>query len=783
MLKLSKYKLLILLVLCLPLFVLAQEETAEDKLEEFLIQFHSAKSNSQKIALFHSSIESIRKLENADTVSSLLKGIYLDASQSNDPELHSASIEALFKWLGRILQYELIINLSDSILLNDRKITVIDSIFIYDVLAGVYCESELYDVGFDYILLRNDLINNLDSNEIKKTSSFRYKDINTLYYVSGLYHEYIAWNNNYIKEIAGTVNEKWIPNYYNNNGFACLKLFEPDSALYYFNIAKQMLSINLPGNDSLFLVMVIGNIGSALIMKGEYERAVPLLLNEINHLKRRKDPLTYRNMVSGQLSLAECYRLMGKPIRANNMLDSAWHYIQLMKYNQPIAKYILTKSKVLNDLGQYDLAYSFSDRYINYNDSVEKAKEYANSMSMRVAFDTKQKEHLISQQKKQLVNEKAKAEQNRERAQKQKYYFYFLLIGLGSILIILIVIFRSRQKQKRINMLLEQQNEKISTQAAKLKTTNSKLEELDKFKETMTSLIAHDLKNPLSTIIGLSDKAANIEQRQIKQAGTNMLNLVTNLLDVNKYENTNMPLKVRSCQVRELANSAINRVSLIAENKFIEIINQVPEDIFVGADVETLERVFENLLSNAIKYSPLNGKILILATSDEQDWVKFKVLDEGEGIDDKNIDKLFDKYYQADAKNSGEARSFGLGLAFCKMAIEAHGGSIGAEPNRGKGAEFWFTLNRIKSEDFISTKLQQVDEGQTPIIFSESERGQLETIIQQLKDIDYYEVSLILKILNQVDKFESENILSWRKRLMRAIDAANKEKYIELLNI
>jgi signal transduction histidine kinase len=168
-------------------------------------------------------------------------------------------------------------------------------------------------------------------------------------------------------------------------------------------------------------------------------------------------------------------------------------------------------------------------------------------------------------------------------------------------------IIRSRIKQKQINRLLEQKNEKISTQA-------ENLEKLDKFKEAMTSMLAHDLKNPLNTITSISDDPGKLEQKQIKQAGEKMLNMVVNLLDISKYETSTMPLKLNNWCGKTLVENVIQRINLLVENKFITIQNQVAGNIYVRADHEILERVFENLLTNAIKYSPVNGKIDITSS-------------------------------------------------------------------------------------------------------------------------------------------------------------------------
>ena len=263
------------------------------------------------------------------------------------------------------------------------------------------------------------------------------------------------------------------------------------------------------------------------------------------------------------------------------------------------------------------------------------------------------------------------------------------------------------------------------------KTVNAqkeKLQELDNFKEAMTGMIVHDLKNPLNAIIGLSSMNPEDEMMQmVNSAGNQMLNLVLNILDVQKFENTNVKLNLSEASLYELADEAYRQVSLlIKQKKQILNINIFPQTI-IRTDAEITVRVFVNMLTNAIKYTPSGGRISInqeaivftegdynknqLIPDSLKTQFKFQtplclvsVSDTGQGIPADKLHLVFEKFGQVEAKKSGSVRSTGLGMTFCKMVVEAHGGAIWITSEVGKGTNFYFTLPFVRNDESIQNE-------------------------------------------------------------------------------
>jgi signal transduction histidine kinase len=328
-------------------------------------------------------------------------------------------------------------------------------------------------------------------------------------------------------------------------------------------------------------------------------------------------------------------------------------------------------------------------------------------------------------------------------------------------------------QNKEINKTLEI----VNRQKEELHATNNRLIELDQFKEGMTGMIVHDLKNPLNSILNSN----NIQR--IKLAGKQMLNMVLNILDVQKFEDAKMHLNIQNHSAYEIAQNASNDVLMLILEKNITFENIIPIQIVIKADAEILERVFVNILTNAVKYTPNNGKITISSPEgfkNPEGFVRLAISDTGQGISADKIHLVFEKFGQVEAKKSGSVRSTGLGLTFCKLAIEAHGGSIGVESELNKGTTFWFTIPR-GTENIIINPIESKDL-KKKINLTEEEKQILLPLLPELKELEFYEVSSIRSLLKNIDVSNKPELKLWVEEMQNALRAGNEEKYLELLN-
>ena len=235
-----------------------------------------------------------------------------------------------------------------------------------------------------------------------------------------------------------------------------------------------------------------------------------------------------------------------------------------------------------------------------------------------------------------------------------------------------------------------------------LQKKNTELKKLEKLKTDLFSMLIHDLKGPISETVAnldiLSYTVPEDNQKFVEaaQAGcTTLYEMVTNLLDIARLEENKLELVYEKIAPPEFIDESVTRMFGLAKTKDLSIIQKPGASVhkeMLWGDRDVLLRVLQNLLSNAIQYSPQKEEIEVGCHQLETPEIEFYVKDNGPGIDPKHHDEIFDKYKQISKKGEGRFYSTGLGLSFCKMAVEAHRGKIEVRSDGEKGSCFAFTL-------------------------------------------------------------------------------------------
>ncbi len=255
-------------------------------------------------------------------------------------------------------------------------------------------------------------------------------------------------------------------------------------------------------------------------------------------------------------------------------------------------------------------------------------------------------------------------------------------------------------------------------------------------RQDLTDMIIHDLRSPLAAVIGgvqvandLLDSSADGTAihhalEMANESCNHLMLLVDSLLDISRLEAGHMPLERHPVLLPQLAHSAIQQMKPLAQRERVALeLDAVPQTPPVYADHELINRVLVNLLDNALKHSPSNSAVTVAivpeSISREQDrsdtivgatdtpspTVRCMVLDMGPGIPNEYRQRVFERFAQLDGRRRGK----GLGLAFCKLAVQAHGGRIWVEDNpKGRGSAFCFTLPVVPPELFPLDGLDSV---------------------------------------------------------------------------
>ncbi|UCE00438.1 MAG: GAF domain-containing protein [Chloroflexota bacterium] len=235
----------------------------------------------------------------------------------------------------------------------------------------------------------------------------------------------------------------------------------------------------------------------------------------------------------------------------------------------------------------------------------------------------------------------------------------------------------------------------------------SERKEYDKLREDLISMIYHDLRSPLSNIVSSLDVFNTMLPQDGDPAFRSLLNialrsteriqrLTNSLLDMSRLETGQPIVNLLSTSPMHLAIEAVEAVSPVADTKNQMIQLKIPAEMpVVLIDADMIRRVIINLLENAVKYSPPNGEI-ILGAALEDNYAQVWVQDSGPGIKEIDQEHIFDKFTRLNPQDS--QKGFGLGLAYCRLAIEGHGGKIWVESELGKGSRFCFTLPLVEKD-------------------------------------------------------------------------------------
>ncbi len=237
-----------------------------------------------------------------------------------------------------------------------------------------------------------------------------------------------------------------------------------------------------------------------------------------------------------------------------------------------------------------------------------------------------------------------------------------------------------------------------------------KLQEIDDMKTEFLAHVSHELRTPMASIqegthLLLDEIPGPLVQEQrttlriMADSSRRLIHLISTILDLSKMEAGMMEYRIVPVDFQRIGEVSINKVRLLADSKHVQLVlENIGERSWVKADASRLEQVLDNLLSNALKFSPEGGVVKVQVKPDLQAGVlEVTVSDTGPGIAPEDLPHIFERFYQGRTKGKHTAGS-GLGLALVKKVVEAHGGRIWIESEKGKGVTVRFILRLAKPE-------------------------------------------------------------------------------------
>jgi two-component system, sensor histidine kinase and response regulator len=272
-----------------------------------------------------------------------------------------------------------------------------------------------------------------------------------------------------------------------------------------------------------------------------------------------------------------------------------------------------------------------------------------------------------------------------------------------------------------------------------LQHSYAQLRDLEALRDHLVHLIVHDMRTPLQGILGYlqllearADSKGREYLRQAQESGAILTRLTEDLLSVHQMQSGQIELRPTPVALGEVWAEARSALAAMATMQDVELVESIPEDCApLQVDRDLIRRVLLNLVGNALKYAPRGGRIEIrveevarlarkpagngaaeraeacspppgdgaaaepAGEAAAPSWTVVSVQDNGPGILPEYHEKIFEKFGVVEAMQVGSRRSTGLGLTFCKLAVEAHGGRIGVESDKDQGCTFWFALPRV----------------------------------------------------------------------------------------
>ena len=224
----------------------------------------------------------------------------------------------------------------------------------------------------------------------------------------------------------------------------------------------------------------------------------------------------------------------------------------------------------------------------------------------------------------------------------------------------------------------------------------------DKAKRDLIANVSHDLRTPLTMISGYGEMMQDMPEEKtdenlqvIVDESKRLNSLVNDLLDLSKMQSSQIKLTEEDMDLTVMVETQMKKYDIYTVQDGFQIEKELGDSAMIHADPKRMEQVFNNFMTNAINYSGAK-KHIIVREKVQKDSVRVEVQDFGEGIEEKNLSKVWDRYYKIDKEHVRVSNGSGIGLALCREILELHHAKYGVESEVGSGSTFWFEFPLIK---------------------------------------------------------------------------------------
>lgn len=473
----------------------------------------------------------------------------------------------------------------------------------------------------------------------------------------------------------------------NNIGLILYDRQQYDSSLLYFHEALDKLAedtIESAVHQDILLT-VYNNIALSYTDMGEYNMALDFLRMGLDLAKRIDD----------QYIIGSVFTTVGSLFGLMNQQDSALYYLhRALRISQDRSfKHIELETydelaRLHARTGSYASAYNWQLRYDTVYKALFNEEQSKQIASLRALYEQEIKDREI--------------EQLQSESQVQKMLNKVFVIFIVVIIVLAIIIAMNLRTKKKTNQILAERNLQISNALQKLSESEKELQNLNKSKDRIFSVVAHDLRNPVAAVTGFSELLYdNFEQfpvetqkeylLQILQGTQRIQILLENLLIWARSQMKAVKYEPDVLKVKSVVDECVKELKANLDHKKIDCTVRIDRKCVVFADKAMIHTVFRNLIMNAIKFSFPGGKIRITSINGSE-CCNVSVSDDGIGIQPEIQERLFDANEVVTTPGTTGESGSGLGLVICKEFLERNNGTIRVESDPGNGSSFIISL-------------------------------------------------------------------------------------------
>ena len=571
---------------------------------------------------------------------------------------------------------------------------------INNSIALIEIERGNYDKGLQFSL---SAMQELEKRGLKKELRDSYKNLATSYNNMGALNQAIEFFEKTLDLELELDNIEGQIEVNKNLGDLYTSQKDFQRAIYYYD--NIMLLID--ESDTPLRGEVLNKLGYAYLQLNNLEDA-KINLTEGLRLNRRignEEGLLFALNGAGDLYLRE-----RKPILANRLLSEATNLGRSLKNNDALITNYRLRAKLDSTVNDFRTAYIWQKRHFDLKNKVEKRREEANASSkasmLAIDIDPDDISAVNNDTNKALISKHEKeSEAKQKELDRFKIILYVLLIALVITSTFLVLIYSKRNNRLKYTKELEAKNKQINLQNQAILDQSKNLEDINRVKDKLFSIVSHDLKDSLTSIKGFIDllKDGSLSQEEfnhlipeLSENANNASLLLFNLLNWSKSQMQSLEPKPSLFDIQEVFNDKIKLIEQQTEKKGIRIDDRSLRD-FVYADRSMVEIIVQNLLTNAVKFCEA-GDTITIANHISNGNALISIGDTGVGISKENQSQLFqnNSFTTIGTKNE---KGTGLGLTICKELVELNHGKIWVESTENIGSTFYVELPKSNPID------------------------------------------------------------------------------------